>query len=95
MNNIYNKYQTMKKSELRQIIKEEITSISVNESINNWKRGNPKKEGYYAIIFDPKNLMGGQDIPNIAYYDGSKWGSNSRGINEPIEFWFPIPDFRR
>jgi hypothetical protein len=85
----------MKKSELRQIIKEEITSISVNESINNWKRGNPKKEGYYAIIFDPKNLMGGQDIPNIAYYDGSKWGSNSRGINEPIEFWFPIPDFRR
>jgi hypothetical protein len=85
----------MKKQELRQIIKEEITSISVNESINKWKRGNPKKEGYYAIIFDPKNLKGGQDIPNIAYYDGSKWGSNSRGINEPIEFWFPIPDFRR
>ena len=50
----------MKKSELKQLIKEEITSMFINES-NNWKRGNPKKEGYYAIIFDPKNLMGGQE----------------------------------
>jgi hypothetical protein len=81
----------MKKSELQQIIREEITSSTVSK----WKKGNPKKEGYYAIIFNPKNLMGGQDIPNISYYDGSKWGSNSRGINEPIEFWFPIPDFKR
>jgi hypothetical protein len=81
----------MKKSELKQLIKEEISSSTANK----WKKGNPKKEGYYAIIFDPKNLMGGQDIPNIAYYDGSKWGNNSRGINEPIEFWFPIPDFKR
>lgn len=67
----------------------------IAEDVNKWKSGYPKRAGYYAIIFNPKNLMGGQDIPNIAYYNGSKWESNSRGINEPIEFWFPIPNFKR
>lgn len=61
--------------------------------IMKWKKGIPKIEGYYVIILNPKNLIGGRETPQLAYFNGKEWTGNTRGLNEPIDYWCQVPIF--
>lgn len=58
-----------------------------------WKNGIPKIEGYYVVMINPKNLIGGRETPQLAYFNGKEWTENTRGLNEPIDYWCQVPIF--
>lgn len=60
-----------------------------------WKSGLPKNEGYYVVMLNPKWLKGGMETPQLAYFDGKEWKGNTRGLNEPIDYWCEVPKFTK
>lgn len=55
----------------------------------------PNKEGVYPVILDPKDLKGGIDSIELAYFNGEIWGHNTRGISVKVDYWYDLPQFNR
>jgi len=57
------------------------------------KYGLPLVAGYYVVMLNPTHLLGGQETPQLAYFNGTNWESNTRDLNEPIDYWCAVPVF--